>query len=195
MYLIINNSFKNINPKAFPKLIEYFTKKKLKFKVINTRTELIKYITHKKNIKGLILSGSDLSYSDDFCHDMIDINILALLEFQVPILGICFGFQTIGLFYGGTINKLKNLNNDKKQVNLYKNELFENITNNIFHQFHQDYLVDIPPNFKILAKEKKIINAIKHNDKPIYGVQFHPELSSNNGIKLLDNFINICINY
>ena len=195
MYLLINNSYNDLNPKATPMLIKYFSKKKIEIKVINTKYDLVKHLKNKKKIKGIILSGSDLSYSENFCHNMLDINILALLEFDIPILGICFGFQTIGLFYGGTINRLKNLNKGKQKINLYKNELFNNITNNNFYQYHQDYLVKIPPNFKIIAKEKKIINGIKHKDKPIYGVQFHPELSGNTGFKIIDNFIHICTNY
>ena len=41
-----------------------------------------------------------------------------------------------------------------------------------------------------LSDDKEIIMAVEHINKPIYGVQFHPEsIDTNNGIKLIENFI------
>ena len=193
MYLIINNSYGTEKAKATPKLINYFKKNNIPHSVINTKKQLTNYIN--KKILGIILSGSDLSYAEKVCSNKININIMALLEFNVPILGICFGFQTIGLFYGGTISKLNNLNKGKQEITLKKNELFYNIDNSIFYQYHNDYLKEVPHNFLIIAKYNQIVNGIKHKYKPIYGIQFHPELSGKPGEQLLENFLSICSTY
>jgi GMP synthase (glutamine-hydrolysing) len=194
MYLIINNSINTKKMKSVPKLINFFTKNNIPHIVINSKKKLIENLN--KKIKGVILSGSDLSYTSKICNNQVNINVMVLLELNVPILGICFGFQTIGLFYGGTISKLQKMDKGIKNITLFKNDLFKNIKDNNFFQYHHDYLKDIPHNFMIIAKnEDNIINGIKHKYKPIYGVQFHPELSGSNGAQLLHNFIDICSNY
>ena len=194
MILIINNS--GILKKAYstPKLIDFFKINKIKYKVISNRTQLNNVITKTRNqVKGIILSGSDLKYTEKMCTCRININLIALLEFNVPILGICFGFQTLGISFGGKISSLKEQIIHKQIIKFKKNELFRNMPNNSkFQQYHHDYLSDAPPVFKILAKCNNIIQAIKHKDKPIYGVQFHPELSGKNGHILLKNFVNLC---
>jgi GMP synthase (glutamine-hydrolysing) len=195
MYLIINNSYGTEKAKATPKLINYFKKNNIPHSVINTKKQLVKYIDNY-SILGIILSGSDLSYADKVCSNQININIMALLEFNVPVLGICFGFQTLGLFYGGTIAKLSKLNKGKQEIKLKRNELFYNINNFEFYQYHNDYLKEVPYNFSVIAvSDKNIVNGIKHKYKPIYGVQFHPELSGNSGEQILENFMNICSIY
>ena len=142
MYLIINNSNNSKTMKTVPKLINFFTKNNIPHIVINTKKKLIENL--KKKIKGVILSGSDLSYTSKICNDLVNINVMVLLELNVPILGICFGFQTIGLFYGGTISKLQKMNKGIKNITLYKNELFKNIKDTNFFQYHHDYLKEIP---------------------------------------------------
>ena len=194
MYLIINNSLSSKQVKAFPKLVNFFTSNSIPHIIINSKKELVENLD--KKIKGVILSGSDLSYTSKVCNNQINVNVMVLLELNVPILGICFGFQTIGLFYGGTISKLKNLNKGKEEIIINNSELFRNVQNTHFFQFHHDYLKELPFNFELIAiSNNNIINGIKHKYKPIYGVQFHPELSGSNGIKLLKNFIDICSTY
>ena len=196
MYLIINNSYGDINPKATPKLILFFKQNKIKHKVINTKSELIKYINNNVLILGIILSGSDLSYIDN-SYNKININLIVLLELNVPILGICFGFQTIGLFYGGTLSKLTYPNKGTQEIIIDNNNiLFKKIKKNYFYQYHNDYLKEIPHNFSIIARNNDhIINGIKHKYKPIFGLQFHPELSGKDGFQILHNFIQFCSNY
>ena len=71
--------------------------------------------------------------------------------------------------------------------------LFSSIPNNpIFREKHTEYTT-LPKNFLLLAKSSSCQNeAMKHKTKNLYGVQFHPETSGNNGKTLLKNFLNLC---
>ena len=193
MILVINNSGLLKNAYSTPKIINFLKKNKIKYKIISNRKTLND--VNKDLVKGIILSGSDMKYTEKMCTCKININLISLLEFTIPILGICFGFQTIGISYGGKISSLKKTKKTNQTIYyLENNELFNSIPNKTkFQQYHHDYLSDPPPSFKILAKShNNIIQAIKHKLKPIYGVQFHPELSGKYGEQLLFNFINIC---
>ena len=58
---------------------------------------------------------------------------------------------------------------------------------------HGDYVDEVPKSFKVIAKTSNgMVQAIQHKSKPIYGVQFHPEISGKSGELLLDNFLNLC---
>lgn len=195
MILIINNSKKLKTAYSTPKLIEFLKINGVEYDVINNIKDLKYYVKNKALIKGAILSGSDLLYSEKINYNKINLNTTILLEFNIPVLGICFGFQSIGLFYGGSISKLKSLNYCCQKISFdNNNKLFKNIdANSKFFQFHNDYLEDVPDSFKVIAKSNKnVVNGIQHVEKKIYGVQFHPELSGSNGEKLLKNFLEIC---
>ena len=128
------------------------------------------------------------------CINKINTNISMLLNYNIPILGICFGFQTIGIFFGGKIKRLPKINNKFENIFLdIGHPLFRNLDQvSKFKQYHNDYLADIPNNFKIIAISGKIIQGIAHASKPIFGVQFHPELSDDTGEIVLNNFIKFC---
>ena len=193
MILVINNSGPLKKAYSTPKIIEFLKINKIKYKIISNRLDLKDIILlNKHKIYGIILSGSDLKYSEKMCTCKINTNLICLLEFSVPILGICFGFQTIGISFGGKISKLKRKINKMQEINLTDNELFQGLKRKTkFQQFHHDYLSDCPASFEIIAFND-IIQGIKHIEKPIYGVQFHPELSGKTGNIILNNFINIC---
>ncbi len=57
-------------------------------------------------------------------------------------------------------------------------------------------MTELPKNFKILAHSEKCkIQVMRHINKPIFGMQFHPEVThTENGNKIFKNFIEICKN-
>lgn len=58
---------------------------------------------------------------------------------------------------------------------------------------HYDYVSEIPQNFKIIGTTiYNRIAAIKHQSKLIYGIQFNPENSNPNALKIYENFIHLC---
>ena len=195
MLLVINNSGSLKKAYSTPKLINIIKKTKYPFQVISQRLELNRIlVTQKELITGIILSGSDIKYTDKICTCKINMNLISLLEFDVPILGICFGFQTIGISFGGKIQPLPNLRKNKTDIILSNHPLFKNIPHiTKFQEYNHDYLSEIPPSFRPIAySNNNILEGITHFEKPIYGVQFHPELSGKYGYLLLNNFLEIC---
>ena len=186
MIIIINNSGKLKDAYSTPKLITFMEQNNIPYFVVSEVKDLNKLLVYDRSkIKGIILSGSNLKYTEKLCTCKINMNLLCLLEFNVPILGICFG---------GKIKSLQQLRDKRACIKFQDHFLFKNI--NIKHKFrsyHRDYLAEIPITFRPIAYgENNIIEAIEHYNKPIYGVQFHPELSGKEGRKLLINFLKKC---
>jgi len=161
-------------------------------------TEKIKDLGWKP--KGVILSGSPYSvYDRDSPH--VDPEVF---ELGVPILGICYGLQEIAWNLGGTVAKCdhREYGSARVQVNKFGSErssvdaLFEGLGDEMeVWMSHGDQLSAPPPDFHIIGHTKSApYAAIAHNAKPLYGIQFHPEVThSPRGKEVISRFVrNIC---
>ncbi|KAK1783242.1 class I glutamine amidotransferase-like protein [Copromyces sp. CBS 386.78] len=149
--------------------------------------------------KGVILSGGPYSvYEDGAPH--VD---PAVFELGVPILGICYGMQEIawraspenviaGVHREYGHSNLKALKGDDAHVD----RLFDGLEDSMrVWMSHGDKLGALPEGFHTVAvSDNSEYAAIAHKTKPIYGLQFHPEVThSQNGTQLLKNFaVGIC---
>jgi GMP synthase (glutamine-hydrolysing) A subunit len=176
------------------KLLDYLKKNNIPFKNVTSSQQMKKILKSKEKVDGIILGGSNLKYSNKLCACSINNNIISLLEFDVPILGICFGFQTLSMAYGGNVKAMKKMETRRKPVQLKKSKLFKGLDKvERFKFMHGDFVESVPFSFKVIAKTKNgMIQAIEHREKNIFGVQFHPEISGRAGEKLLDNFLKLC---
>ena len=176
------------------KLIDYLKKNKIPYKDVTSSRQMKKLLESKEKVSGIILGGSNLKYSNKLCACSINNNIISLLEFNVPILGICFGYQTLSMAYGGSVSSMGKMVDTRKKVQLKKSKIFKGLKKEEKFKFmHGDYVDEVPESFKIIAKTSNgMVQGIKHKNKPIYGVQFHPEISGKSGEVLLDNFISLC---
>ncbi|KAI6164589.1 GMP synthase [Pisolithus thermaeus] len=136
-------------------------------------TVLLKDISFKP--KGIIFSGSPYSvYDADAPH--VD---PAVFELGVPILGICYGLQEIAWNLKGQVTRCDNRDT--------VDALFDGLGDEMqVWMSHGDQLQNLPPDFHVIA--------IAHDSKPIYGIQFHPEVThSPKGKEIISRFvINIC---
>lgn len=115
--------------------------------------------------------------------------------FNRPVLGICFGHQIIGLVYGSDHFGTDRIKDSQKINILEKNNLFLGLDN--VEEFIQDHFehITLPEDFILLANSNLCdVEAMKHKNKFLYGVQFHPEVSGKVGEKVLLNFCKLCRN-
>ncbi len=200
-YILVVDNTKNLK-KAFmtPKLIKCLKDSNVEYKILSERKDLY-IILHNEddisNILGVILSGGPLCLSEALTIDSINKNIAVLTQLSnIPILGICFGFQVIVACYGGKIISMNR--EDTGKVVIYtknKSKLFKKMGKEfIAYQSHKDKVRDIPPKFQIIAKSSNgIVQGIQNIKLKRYGCQFHPEGYEKTNI-IISNFIDICFN-
>ena len=118
---------------------------------------------------------------------------------SVPILGVCLGHQSIGAAFGGTIIKAPEIFHGKlSEITHHNKGLFKGIDNPYsvvrYHSLiiEKDSLPDELQITSVLKDNPDIIMAVQHKERPIYGVQFHPEsIETDFGKKLIQNFLTL----
>lgn len=143
--------------------------------------------------KGVILSGGPYSvYAEDAPH--VD---HAIFDLDVPILGICYGMQELAWINGKQVARGEKREYGPATLNVEDPNcpLFSNVDHSTVWMSHGDKLHGLPTDFKVTAtSENSPFCGISHQSKPIYGIQFHPEVThSTQGKTLLKNFaVGIC---
>lgn len=116
--------------------------------------------------------------------------IKMIREVTKPVLGICMGMQIIARAYDGTLQKLSKKIEAMRQIRVRKDDiLFEGKKEFLVYERHQWVMADIPPEFDILADSIDGIEIIRHKQKRLYGVQFHPEVRDGDGYLILEKFL------
>jgi len=145
------------------------------------------HINLKERTAFVISSGTDTTIDDQSFRALRRF----FLETKLPILGICGSFQLIGSLYGGFIEKMELPCFGKKTIQITEEcDLFKGFeTDAVVLQKHIYQLRYRGSDLHVLATSgNEKIEAIKHKDRPLYGVQFHPE-HLHTGERLLRNFI------
>ncbi len=142
-----------------------------------------------ENYKGIIFTGGPNSvYDESSPHYEREI-----LDLDIPILGICYGCQLLAYLAGGKVINAKDLSEyGKTEIVFEDNKLFKNIENkSICFMSHTDYIKIVPSGFKVIAATEKCpAAAICNEEKALYGVQFHPEVTHTEyGKEILQNFL------
>lgn len=150
--------------------------------------------TLDNSISAVILAGSPYSVNQE---DRLDID-LDLLVNKYPILGICYGAQYIAKTLGGRVESAGHREYGKANLDLIKSSdsFFQSVDQGSqVWMSHGDSVLEVPDGFEVIAKTESIpVAAYKSEkskyDKPIYCIQFHPEVShSLQGKDILSNFI------
>lgn len=174
-----------------------------KFKITKNETEIL-------NAEKVIFPGvGEASFAVKQLHKL---NLFSVLRLEKkPLLGICLGMQLmadfssegnvtcLGIFPGtaeifdNTKTKVPHMgwNNIEFKLNGIKSKLFEGIQEGErFYFAHSYYLPENPYSTSISDNGIEFSASMEKNN--FYGVQFHPEKSSDAGLKLLKNFIELC---
>jgi anthranilate synthase component 2 len=114
-----------------------------------------------------------------------------------PILGVCLGHQAIGQVFGGRVVRAPVPMHGKiSRVSHNARGLFRGV-NGPFHATRYHSLVidraTAPGDLEITAEaDDGLIMAVSHRDRPVHGVQFHPEsIASEHGRTILKNFLDL----
>ncbi|MFC1579401.1 glutamine-hydrolyzing GMP synthase [Thermodesulfobacteriota bacterium] len=141
--------------------------------------------------KGIILSGGPASIYDD------DAPMLgkAILDLNVPVLGICYGMQCLTHMLGGRVANAEDREYGNAMIRIEDDR-------DLFHGFnrdkeetvwmsHGDRIDTMPEGFGILASSKNSpVAAMTDPSRRLFGVQFHPEVAHTpRGTKVLKNFL------
>ena len=114
---------------------------------------------------------------------------------NIPILGVCLGHQCIGTAYGAKVHSAKRILHGKTSMIHHSNtNIFQNIPSPFQGaRYHSLSLDTVPDQFvKSAWTNDGEIMAITHKEKPVFGVQFHPEsFLTPVGSKILENFLNV----
>jgi glutamine amidotransferase len=181
------------------------------FKKINISYNLCSKVSDFKGGKIILPGvGAFADFMEKLKKRRIDNYIVNKSNENISILGLCLGFQV--LFSSSTEHKLsKGLNLLNGDISIIKsnlliphvgwndceikkkNDLFKGIHNNSDFYFTHSYILKKYEEKDIIAFTKygtKFPSAAKKNN--IYGVQFHPEKSQDNGLLILKNFCEMC---
>ncbi|MDO3662520.1 aminodeoxychorismate/anthranilate synthase component II [Bacillus sp. C28GYM-DRY-1] len=129
--------------------------------------------------------------------DEAGISLEAIKHFagKVPIFGVCLGHQSIAQVFGGDVIRAERLMHGKtSDIEHDGKTIFEGLKNPLVATRYHSLIVKsetLPSCFTVTAQTKEgEIMAIRHNDLPIEGVQFHPEsIMTSFGKEMLRNFI------
>ena len=156
-----------------------------------------KTIEYSPELKGVILSGSPFSVNDN---NAPQVPVNSLVE-KVPVLGVCYGAQLTAKQFGGKVEKSNKREYGRAVLHLQKEDaLMKNLVPaSQVWMSHADSILQLPKEFELLATTDSIpVAAFRHKEnasyKPLYGLQFHPEVyHSIEGKKILHNFlVTIC---
>lgn len=142
--------------------------------------------------QGVIISGAPLLITEQDVQPYLE-KINWIKSTKIPVLGICFGHQLIGLTFSAFASKMRE-DRDWQTIEVFEDcPLFEKLPSEFEMMEDHCETISIPAGFKLVASSDACVNeAMQHTSLPLFGVQFHPEVSGNLGRVIFDNFIRFC---
>ncbi len=137
---------------------------------------------------GLILSGGPASVWKEGRPDYDD----RLFELSVPILGICYGMHMMNAHFGGDV--VPGLRREYGETDITVDPgcpLFEGLERSQrVLMSHGDSIESLGRGLRTAAESDSVVAALCHRERPLFGVQFHPEVDLTvHGRRMLENFV------
>ncbi len=159
--------------------------------ILPYNTSLDKLILY--NPKGIILSGGPSSVYEKDSPQLPEGFFKLIPKKKIPVLGICYGHHLIVQELGGKISPKDTKEYGKTVLQIIEpNLIFDTLENEeIVWMSHGDQVEKLPKGFTAYAKTETCpIAAYGNEEKKLYGMQFHPEVTNTpKGNKILENFI------
>lgn len=141
---------------------------------------------------GVILSGGPASVYAEFA-PQIPYGLIEKLK--CPVLGICYGLQSLMHERGGEVYMSKEREFGVARLSVTDDEslLFKNIpAESQVWMSHGDHVTKLPPDFKPTARTKQSLSGVESLSSCLYGVQFHPEVvHTEYGKQIFENFVRL----
>ena len=150
--------------------------------------------------KGIILSGGPASVMEDETPRAPQV----VFELGIPVLGICYGMQTMATQLGGTVENAKVREFGYAQAQTSTGALLKDIQDRINTEgqptldvwmSHGDKVETLPPGFEVMASNAATpVAAMADETRQFYGIQFHPEVTHTlQGKAIINRFVHdIC---
>ncbi|MCE2516963.1 MAG: aminodeoxychorismate/anthranilate synthase component II [Alphaproteobacteria bacterium] len=116
---------------------------------------------------------------------------------KLPIMGVCLGFQSIGIAFGASLKRVDPPVHGKLSMIQHNDDgLMAGCAKPVAVTRYHSLILDrdsLPDCLKITAEtESGLVMGIEHKEFPIHGLLFHPEsIASVNGYRMLANFLNL----
>jgi GMP synthase (glutamine-hydrolysing) len=149
------------------------------------------------NPRGIILSGGPESVAANASPRAPQ----CVFELGVPVLGICYGMQTMAQQFGGKVQGSQVQEFGYAQIRVCGDQgLLHDIKDHVDDEgcslldvwmSHGDKVVELPADFALMAETANCpIAGMVHRSKPFYGIQFHPEVTHTlQGKRILEHFL------
>ncbi|WP_417457142.1 anthranilate synthase component II [Kordiimonas sp.] len=188
MYILIDN-YDSFTYNLYHYLVELGAKVDV---VRNDQITVDEVIARKP--KGIIISPGPCTPNEaGICLELIE-----KTKSDIPIFGVCLGFQSIGQVFGGTVCRAPYVMHGKtSRINHNEKGIFAGLPSPYEATRYHSLIVErstLPECLEVTAEtEDGLIMGLQHKDYPLFGVQFHPEsIASEHGHAVLKNFINHC---
>jgi len=171
----------------------------------NISLELVKSLSPSH----IILSGQSHPW-DDYVAESLTGVLYVIRTAPQPILGICGGQQQMALAFGARVGLIERIAPGEGYEGAFRERGFSEVdlespdANPIFNglpakitvwESHCDEVKQMPPEFvRIATNAVSPIQGMQHTSRPLFGLQFHPELFDEehpHGHTILENFLNI----
>lgn len=131
----------------------------------------------------------------------ISVDVVKTFGPHTPILGVCLGHQAIGQAYGGQVVRARRIMHGKTSpIEHTGSGLFDGLPVPLEVARYHSLIVDrasLPASLEVVAWTAEPgyddeIQALRHKQHPVWGVQFHPEsIASQGGRELMSNFLKL----
>lgn len=200
MTILIIDNYRNGNPEKIAQIKRALAQAgETKVKILPYSAPLDEKVP--ADTEAIILSGSEVYLSDSTECDKYGAEMRLVRNTRLPVLGICFGHQLIGKAFGSNLKKgdtlidyFEDMEIVEPNTILSSSEAKENLK---LQENHKDFLEALPKGFVLLARSRSCpIEAMKHEIRPMYGIQAHIERASLQhpyGWDILSNFLTIVV--
>lgn len=155
--------------------------------IIRTLEDVEQDLSSGNKPKAIVLSGGPHSVFED------DHDYTLIFDANIPLLGICYGMQMIGQYFGGKVEKGEVGEYGRAEVSFTKAHDIKGVPESFkVWMSHADHIVEVPAGFETFLKSKNgLIAGIESFEKKIMALQFHPEVHhSDYGREVLGHFLN-----